>query len=348
MAVSKSKPFIFFFLAIIAVSVGMFLIEWNKRRVPSLVVSENRGIGEIFTVDGRLVTVFLDGLTCAWDWRPPHGKLAEFRIGSGRAIPLRGAHLGAVTRMGDRHLLSIYDLDAARKVKDLTIGWEDQDVHVRISNDRGVPVAIRRNPERNGRIEYELLIVDVEAEILRPAILQSIEADIQTFRDFAVSDKGVLYVAGADGGNARLLAMDLNTGQTLWEKIWTDADELTSVALTIDGRTVWAGDHSANLLSVDAEDGRRLSYFSLLLSGETRPANNDYKVLNLTPAPDGRQMGCTIAPIVYVLDIETEQLRFRHNPRQKVTSRVAFSPDSKKIATTSLRADGEIRIWTLE
>lgn len=347
MAVSKNKPFVFFFLAIIAVSVLMFLLEWHKRRIPSLVVVENKGIAELFTLDGRLAAVFQDGLTCAWDWQPPHVKQAEFRVGSGRAIPLRGAQLAALGRMGDRHLLSVYDLDSGRKSNDLTVGWDDQDVHVRVSPDRGVAVVIRRNREHDGRREYEFLIVDVGAEILRPAVMQSLAAGVQTLRDFAVSDEGVLYAGGADGGKARLLAVDLNIGQTLWDQSWPLAEEVTSVAVSLDGRTVWAGDRGGNLLTVAAEDGQMHSMVSLLEPGETRPVTNDFSVLNLVVSPDGRRLGCTIAPIAYAVEAESGVVTHRLGGH-KVVSKVAFSPDSRKLATSDLRADGVIRPQSLE
>ena len=102
MAASKNKPFVFFFLAIIAISVLMFAIEWRKRRVPRLAVPGNRGIASLFTVDGRLTAVFQDGRTCAWDWNVPDIRQADFMASGGRAIPLGGAQLATVARSGGR------------------------------------------------------------------------------------------------------------------------------------------------------------------------------------------------------------------------------------------------------
>lgn len=346
MAVSKNRSYLFFFLAILTVSILMFAVQWNKRRTPSLIVPQNRGISELFTLDSRLAAVFQDGRTCVWDWSVLEIKQADFTVGSGRVIPLAGARLAAAGRLGDRRVLSVYDLDTARKIKDLTVGWEDQDVYLRVSHDRNLTTVIRRTPESTNQMKYEFLIVDIGAEILRPAVLRTLDADSQVLRDFAVSDAGILVAVGADGGKARLLAMDLNTGQNLWDKTWPDAEELTTVAIAFDGQTVWTGDRGGNLLAASADDGSLQHKLSLLRPGETRQVTNDFSVLNLVFSPDGRWLGCTVAPVAYAVDAESGRIqRFEGH---KVVSKVAFSPDSRKLATSDLRADGAIRIRTLD
>lgn len=347
MARSKSKPFLFFFLAILSVSVFMFVIEWRQRQTPSLVVAANKGIASLFSADGRLAAVFQDGRTCVWDWDEPEITQAEFIAGSGRAIPLGAGHLAALSRTGDRRLLSVYDIDTAKKIKDLAVGWEDQDIQVRTSPGLSVPVLVRRNEERDGAVGYEFLTVNLAAELLRPPVLKSLDAATQTLRDFAVSDAGVLIAAGADAGQARLLAVDLNTGQTLWDQTWPDSEELTTAAISPDGQTVWAGDRAGSLLTVAVEDGRLRSKVSLLMPGETRSVTNDFSVLNLAVSPDGRRLGCTIAPVAYTADAATGLVTHRFS-RHKVVSKVVFSPDSRRMATSDLRADGVILIHALD
>ena len=335
MAGSKSKPFLFFFLAILSVSVFMFVIEWRQRRTPTLVVAANKGIASLFSADGGLAAVFQDGRTCVWDWDVPEIKQSEFMAGSGRAIPLGEGRLGALSRSGDRRLLSVYDIDTAKKIKDLAVGWEDQDIQVRTSPALSVPALVRRNEERDGAVGYEFLAVNLAAELLRPPVLKTLDAKTQTLRDFAVSDAGVLVAAGADAGKARLLAMDLNTGQTLWDQTWAECEELTAVAMSIDGQTVWAGDRVGSLLTVAVEDGRLRSKVSLLMPGETRSVTNDFSALNLVVSPDGRRLGCTIAPVAYAVDAATGAVTHRFSVH-KVVSKVAFSPDSRRMATSDL------------
>jgi len=347
MAASKKKPFVFFFLAIVLVSIFMFALEWQKRRVPSLSVASNKGIGSLFTLDGRLVAVYQDGRTCAWDWNVPEIKQADLIIGSGRAIPLTGSSFATISLNADRRLLSIYDLNTGKKTKDITAGWEDHDIYLRNSNGYTMPIVVRRNPERDNAVEYEFVAVSLDAELLRPPVTVKLDAKTQTLRDYAVSDAGMLYAVGADNEKAHLLGVDLNTGQTLWEQRWADMEELTTVAVSVDGKTVWVGDRSGQLLTVAAVDGHVLNNVSLLKKGEKRTVTNDYSVLNLIVSPDGRRLGCTIAPIAYVVDAETGDVTHRIS-RHKVVSKVAFSPDSCKLATSDLRSNGTILIWSLE
>ena len=347
MAVSKNKPYVFFFLAIVLVSFLMFAIEWRKRRVPSLVVAANKGIAELLTLDGRLVAVFQDGRTCVWDWNVPEIRQADFTAGSGRAVALDDGQLAVMGRAGDRRLLSIYRLDTGRRIKDITAGWEDQDIHLRNSHGLTAPTLMRRSTEREDITDVEFVAVNLSAELLRPPVSVPTASQSQTLRDAAVSDTQIGYAAGSEGGRARRGALEMHTGRVLWDAVWDDCEELTTVAVSIDGQTVWCGDRAGNLLTIAAEDGQRLSKVSLLRPGETRAITNDYSVLNLVVSPDGRRLGCTIAPVAYAVDAATGNVTHRFGGH-KVVSKVAFSPDSRKLATSDLRADGTILIQSLE
>ena len=347
MASSNSKPFVFFLLATLLVGFVLFGVRLIRPRVPTLSVPGNTGIGSIFTVDKQLTAVFQDGRAVVWNWDEHDQRQADFSVGSGRAIPLADGRLAALARMGDRFVLSVYDIDAEQRISDLTIGQSDQDIHLRNASNRQSPTLIRRNPEQDGQIVYEFVLVDLGAEILRPAVVTTLQDRSETLRDFAVSDTHVLIAGGGDQGRARLLAVNVDTGQTLWDRLWEDVVELTTVAISPDGQTVWAGDLEGNLLIIDAEDGQRQTIVSLLQPGETRPVTNDYSVRNLVLSPDGRLLGGTIAPIAYAIDARTGQVTHRFGGH-RVVARVAFSPDSRKMATSDLRADGVIRIHALD
>jgi len=348
MAKGKNKAFLFFFLAIVGVSVLMFVQDWRQRRRPRLVAPANKGIGSLVTLEGgRLAAVFIDGRTCVWDWSPPYAKQAEWKAGDGRAIALADGTLATVGKVGDRQLLMVIDPASGKKLNEFAVGWEDQDIFVYNSPKLAVPLVVRRNAVRDGRQEIELAAVNLEAELLRPPVALTLEADKQTLRDVAVSDAGIVYVVGADGGQGRAAAFDLNTGQTLWDVRLADVQELTTVTAMPDGATVWAGDRAANVLELSAADGRRLRTASLLMPGETRTVTNDYSVLNLVSSRDGRRLGCTVAPTAYAVDAETGQV-LRRMGGHKVVAKVAFSPDGQKAATADLRADGVIAVHAIE
>lgn len=347
MAAKKNRAFLFFFLAIVAVSLWMFVQDWRQRRRPRLVVSANKGIASLLTLSGgQLAAVFLDGRTCVWDWAPPYAKQAEWKAAGGRAIGLADGRLAAVGQSGQRRILAVYDANG-EKAKEMAVGWEDQDIFLVNSPKLEMPTVVRRNAERDGVAEVEFMAVDLVAELLRPPVMLTLDVASQTLRDVAVSDAGVLYAVGADGGQGRAAAFDLHTGQVLWDVRLVEAQELTAVTVTADGATVWAGDRGANLLELAGADGRRLRTVSLLMPGETRTVTNDYSVLNLVSSRDGRRLGCTVAPTAYAVDAETGEV-LRRMGGHKVVAKVTFSPDGQRVATGDLRADGVVNIHVLE
>lgn len=77
-----------------------------------------------------------------------------------------------------------------------------------------------------------------------------------------------------------------------------------------------------------------------------RPGTYFSGIGSIALSPDGKLIALIAEQRVYVLDRETNELKFTLEGHEDFTSAVAFSPDGQKLATGGL--DGALRLWNAE
>jgi WD40 repeat protein len=192
------------------------------------------------------------------------------------------------------------------------------------------------------------MTVDWEKELLGLPASLSIAEKTETLIDYAVDSSDILYAAGSRSKTGRIAAVNLQTGAVLWDRVFEGTKEFCTVIDSPDGRYLLAGNRDGLLYKIKADSGEIEKTIVLLEPGETRPITNDYSVLNLAFSPDGQCYVATINPPAYILLSGTDKLlttKFR--PTHKLVSKIAFSPDSRFLATSDIRAGYPIKIWPL-
>ena len=334
--------FVFAFVVILGV---MFLNTALKEKAISLLVPDNAGVTILETVEDSLVCVFQDGQVVVWDWNTLPQQQGDFRAVSDRAIVLDAKRLAAVTKTGKK-VLTVYNLPKGQKQKDISVGWADQELWLRISPDKKTVAVVRRNnPDSQGRVLIEFLTVDIEKEILSSPATLSIASETEDVVDTAVDNNGVLYAAGFQKDAGRIAAIDLKKGVILWESVFEESKEFSSIAVSPDGNFVHAGNRDGYLYKINAESGGLIKKIQLLEEGETRAVTNDVSVLNTAFSGDGRYFVATITPRAYLLRTDTDTVIHRCSPTSNLTSKIAFSPDNQFFATSDIRASKPIKVW---
>lgn len=316
---------------------------WQPNRL-ALSVLDNAGVTILETVNNSLVSVFQDGRVAVWNWNELPQQKVDFHVVSDRAIILDTEHLAAMTKVGKK-MLMIYNLSDGQKQKEFSVGWEDQEVWLRISPDKRVVALIRRNPpDAKGHALCEFLTVDIERNLLSSSITLSISLDTEDFIDYVVSDTGILYGAGSIESTGRIIAVDLKNGSVLWDTVYDNTKEFCSIIVSPDSASLYAGNRDGFLYEFDAQIGDLLKKRQLLDDDETRPVTNDYSVLNLVFNQDGNILAATITPKAYLLKAKDNKQIFSGPTGAKLTSKIAFSPDGGLFATSDIRAGGAIYI----
>lgn len=339
----NTKLFIGIFAVIIAMTIVSNLV---RKDMTLLAVPNNPGVSGLETVDDMLVCTFADGRVVSWNW-DGYQQTGDFKAASDRAVVLDPQHLAAVNTEGKKWL-TVYSLSDSQKQKDISVGWDDQDVWLRISPDKQTVALIRRNsPDSKGSVLFEFLSTNIQDEVLSYPISVSVQEKSDNFVDYAVNNNGILYAVGSKNDAGCIVAVDLEKGVILWDTVFENAKEFCSCTASPDGSSLYAGNRDGLLYKIDSFTGQIAQKIQLLEEGETRPITNDYSVLNLAFSPDGHYYVATINPKAYILKADSDGIVYSFSPADRLVSKIAFSPDSKFVATSDVRAGYPVKIWPL-
>lgn len=343
----RKSPIKVFITVFAALAVLVILQNIFRKKIVFLDVSDNAGVSVLKTIDNSLVGVYQDGRIVSWDWRSLPEKTSDFKIGSDRVVVQDAQHLASVSKV-DRRLLIVYDLKNGQKQKELAVGWEDQDIWLRLSPDKNILAVIRRNEsDSSGNILYEFLTVNMEKKYLSSPVTLSIQQSVENLISHALDNNGILYVVGRKDHVGRIAAVDLLKATILWDTTFESTKEFCDIAVSSNYNTFYAGNRDGFLYKLNSQTGQILKKIQLLEDGETRLITNDYSVLNLAFSNDGKYFAATINPKVYILKSSSDDIIHTFSPADRLVSKIAFSPDNQFIATSDIRRGYPIKIWEM-
>lgn len=340
----SSLIFVFSFMAIVGV---MFVGNARKERAVLLNVPNNAGMGFMETAGDALIAVFQNGQVCCWDWDNLPEKQADFSVQTDRVAVLDQDRLIAISKTGKK-VLSVVDLASGEKSKDISVGWADQEVWPRVSFRKDVIALIRKNPVSSaGMVLYEFLTFDLEKELFGIPVSLEINDVDDRLVDYQVDSKGILYIVGSQDKAGRMLAVDLGKGVVLWDRVDEKMEEYSSLAISPDGQIAYVGSRDGFLYKIETSTGDVLKKIPLLEKGETRSVTNDFSVLNPAFSSDGQFFVVAIIPRVYLFKADSDTLIHRCSPADRLVSKVVFSPDNDRFASSDIRASYPVKVWEM-
>ena len=343
----KPLPYKFFGVLFLLILSLVLLNNFRKSDTVSLSVPDNAGVSFLEMIGTSLVSVFQDGRVVSWDWSAVPQQKGDFRAVSDRVVLLDAQHLAAVSTKGKK-VLTVYSLPDGQKQKDISVGWDDQDLWPRISPDKKTVALVRRNgPDSKGSVLYEFLTLDIEKERTGSTVPLSVQEGAEDLVDYTTGDNGVLYAVGSRENTGRIAAVDLEKGTVLWDSVFEDTKEFCSISVSPDSSFLYVGNRDGVLYKLNAQTGEIIKNIKLLKDGETRPITNDYSVLNTAFSPDGQYFVATIHPMAYILKTDSDKIFYTCKPANRLVSKIAFSPDNRFFATSDIRAGYPVKVWPM-
>jgi len=201
--------------------------------------------------------------------------------------------------------------------------------------------------EENGAIEpsYQFLTIDLDAgRALKVLDVTDQEGDLQ-LTDFTISDDGKFIVGiGSKSGHTFILLADLKQKKVVWERTLPDSERFTSVIFSKGTEALYAGSDNS-LYKVQTDSGALLSRIQVTEKVET--AHKPIPIQYIAVSPDGKMVAVTIFKTLHIFECETDKNIFKKALGHKLAGALAFSPDSRFVATSDLRQGGTIRVWRI-
>jgi WD40 repeat protein len=351
MGEKKQKHFPVWLFAMVFI-IGALLPFINRMLSPakaSLSIRDSSGSSALLSFGSTLVAVFQDGKVAAWDWENPSlTPLWQFPAGSDRLVILDDNHIAAVTKT-DRKQLVTYELKTGKKISEIPVGWEDQDVWLVQSPDRKVLVLACINPDKDGHTLYEFMLFDLaKGKPELPVSVDVVTAEKRCIA-FAISNDKKILAAGSMDKHGWLTVADLTKGKVLLKKEYEQADEFTSVAFAPDGSKAFLTNRNGSVYGIDTVSGEIKSTYNILKPGEKNPVTNDSSSQNVIISTNGQFIAAVMLERkVAIWNVETGSPVFQIEPGHKLTGPIALSPEGSLLATSDKRSSGVVRIWQIK
>lgn len=338
----KRPPVVFFAVAFLAILVVMFVANRRSSLVNEIRFPLNNGIANLSTFDNLLTAVSNDNKIYVWEWADTSKKPREGVVESDQAALVTSDTVVSVQRTNpDCVVVSGLDADKSRREIPLPLGSNTAHLGVNRDRSRIVLLLARCNNENCSRAKYDLLEVLTDAGQVRPIV--TFDSEQSKLGHLSVSDDGNrIIVVGEKDSHGWMFVVDVREKRLEWQKEFPDLRKLFKAVFSSDGQTIYARGSDSMLLLIKTSSGELID--RLLPIEENKSTYSVQAIQTVAASNNGNLVAAIVFSNIYVWDSKTREKLYTAESWHKVISSMAFSTDSRFLATSDMRQGGKIRI----
>jgi len=344
---TKNKsPVLFFVLVFAAIVVIMFVVNRSGYVVKELRFPLNNGVAYISTCGHYLTAVCRDNKVYVWDWDDLSKEVLVGTAESDQAGLLDGDHIISVKRR-DVSQVVIANIRQGNGREEIAVDGQNKRTHLGI-NHRGTITAIMftESDSETNRQRYQVVSITSEDKQVRRIAEITENASDSRLTCVAVSGDGK-YVAlsGEKDNQGWIVLLSIEQKRVLWEKQIPEVEKFYAVVFAHDDKGIYARGSDSTLYKIDVDSANIAE--QLMPGKENTSTLRDQNVQTVARSPDGRLVAGVVSGTVHVWDCDTGKKVFGKGTGHKLISSMAFSPDSRFLATSDSRQGGAIKIWRM-
>jgi WD40 repeat protein len=320
----------------------MFWSNFNTKSVRQL-QGPHEGTDSVITVNDRLSVVSKNNHIYTWQWKDLAIWPVVAKPQAAIIAPVADDKIIYNASTGTRKLI-ITDLKADKELADLSLPYGVECKKIKASDNGGfiaASVLFDEGPEKNW---LKIAVFDSNSKDLSFVFQKDTKVDDFTLYDFAVTNDGRLLAGAGKKDKAWIFATDVKNKNILWEKSFDEYSQFTFLAFSPDGKTLYVSEKVRYIISLDSATGKTIRVYEIPLYNT--PAHQKQNISCMAVSPDGKILAADTEPActVWYWDINTGKKIISFHASEFTVSDIAFSPDSKYLATGCLVLP-EIKIW---
>jgi WD40 repeat protein len=337
----KKSPIIFFAGVFIIVVIVTLVVNHKEGLTYEVRFPLNGGVSYLSSVADNLAAACHDAKVYVWNWNQLSAKPAVIEAQSDQAVLLKTNQVASVRSSNAREIV-VEGLDSAKEHKNIPVAANGKLARLAVSPDGQTVVVMLAD---SGGSNQEIALVDCNAGLVR-SITKLAAASGDRIMGLAVSNGGGLVaLAGEKSGQGYMALVGIEQNSVLWARQMPDLQKIRNAVFSKDDKVIYIRGTDSTVQVIDVRTGEVLK--KLLPLKENTSTAGDQHVQTLAISDDGRLLAASIASTVYVWDVVREKVILVKSPGHKLVSGLAFSPDSKYLATSDSRQGGTIKIWRI-
>ncbi len=342
----KKSPVVFFVLVFSAILILMVISNLKSVLVEELRFPLNNGVACISTCGHYLMVVCRDDKIYVWDWDDLSKEAVTGVAESDQAGLLDGDHIISVKRR-DASQVVIANIRQGDSWEEIAVDGQDKRAYLG-TNHRGTMTAIMftESDSEAGRQRYQVVSIESEDKQVRPIAEITEDASDSRLTRVAVSGDGkYAALSGEKGNQGWIVLLSIEQKRVLWEKRIPEVEKFYAVVFAHDDKGIYARGSDSTLYKIEVDSGNIAE--RLMPGKENKSTLRDQNVQTVARSQDGRLVAGVVFGTVHVWNCNTGRKVFSKGTGHKLISSMAFSPDSRFLATSDSRQGGTIKIWRM-
>jgi len=338
----NSSLAVFLISAFAAIIVIMLIVHHRSRVANEIQLPLNNGIANLATCNNLLMAVSNDNKIYVWDWASVSKKPREGVVESDQAALVTFDTAVSVKRANPACVV-VSGLDANKSRREIPLPPGSDTAHLGVNRDRSkiVLLLIQGNNDSGGRVKYDLFDVLIDTGQVQPII--TIDSEQSKAGHLSVSDDGNrIVVVGEKNSHGWMFVVNAREKRLEWQKEMSDFRKIFKAVFSSDGETIYARGSDSMLLLIKTSSGEIFDRLSS--TEENKSTYRAQPVQTVVASRDGSLVAATVFGTVHVWDCKTHEKLYTGASGHKLISSMAFSPDSRFLATSDMRQGGKIRI----
>jgi len=339
---TKQRNTIVVIITIVLILTVMFFAQRQSHLVRQL-QGPIEGTDSVVTVDNRLSVVSKNNHVYIWQWNDLSIWPVVARLQAQAVMPIASEKIVYIPS-ADYSGLIMTDLKGQKEIARLqqSYGVECKKIKTSQNGKFGVLSILFKEGAQKGW--FKLGLFDSDLKDMSFVFQKDASAEDFLLYDFAIANDGNFLAGAGKKGQAWIFVTDVKSENILWEKVFSEYGQFTSVGFSPDGKMLFVAEKVRYIVSFDSATGRIIRVFEMpLYKGRAHQKQN---ISCIAVSPDGRVLAADSEPAgsIWFWDINTGKEIASFHVSDLTIPSIAFSPDSKYLATGCM-VSPEIKIW---
>jgi WD40 repeat protein len=301
------------------------------------------GTESVLTVDGRLSVISKEKHIYTWQWNDLAVWPVVAKPQAIVAVPLADDKI-IFNPSTNLERLIVTNLKADKELASLSLpyGAECKKIKTSPNGKFGIISMLLKDGAEKGW--FKLAEFDSKLKNLTFVFQKDTSAEKFLINDFDITDDNSIFAGSGEKDKAWVFVKDIKNEKILWEKTFGEYGRFTLLKFSPDGKTLFVTEKVRYIIALDSATGNTIRVYEMPIYNT--PANQKQNISCIRVSPDGKILAADTEPAcqVWFWDITTGEKTGDISASEFTVSDIAFSPDSKYLATGCL-VSPEIKIW---
>jgi hypothetical protein len=343
----KKSPALFFLICFLVALIITVIANRQSILVKEISIPLNNGIMNLSTYGNFLVAFSSDNKAYIMEWGNLSNKYQTIPVQHDQMVLLKNGTIVSAAKYNARSI-GFTSIKGNTKSREIALDTGEGRAFLNIDRNQNTTILTiaQAKASQQNQTTFAFYLVDPNNNSTQYLFKADVEIDINQWISVSASDDcKLISLCGEKQGRCWIALCNMKEKRIAWETELPTPVLFFNCVFSPDSKLIFARGSDSTVYKFDCSSGQPAGQLRA-----TKDNTNTEKYLHaqsVQVSNDGSLIGAVVSSIVCIWDQNTGRKIFSRDPSHKVIIGMAFSPDSKFLATADMRQGGKIKIWRL-